>query len=227
VPPLEDFSEKLEKIKLFTAPIQSRNKSAHISKNFRKIDDFTSENISNKEEFKGIKKEYNTEKSKKLEKTENPDIPFVKPKFAKQNTLRIASVQEAMQQQNPNTEWMMPSLLAKIEASPVLSSAFQDPEFIKATIELASSKDPGQVVQSWSKCKPHFAIAIREYLGLLGEQFSTLADQKDQEKDMQKNMDLLDDRERCLVQDVMKNREIQVKNGGGIELQRLRLESIK
>ncbi|KAJ3409674.1 hypothetical protein HDU80_010509 [Chytriomyces hyalinus] len=84
-------------------------------------------------------------------------------------------VQTAMKSklQASTKDWMTSSFLSRIETNPILAKAFQDPEFQKATDAL--SKNPQAAFEKYARERPDLIVAMKEFSGLLGGQFETMA----------------------------------------------------
>lgn len=96
---------------------------------------------------------------------------------------------------------MTPDFLNRIEKSPVLSKAFQDPRFLQLSQELA--KDPINTMKKVANTMPQYIEALKEFSALIGDAMEKIADKREGEPE-------LDDREQALVNAVMKNPRVQV-----------------
>jgi hypothetical protein len=165
-------------------------------------------------EFSGLKKGFfSAPKTTKPKSTPKPivvdeDIPFIKPQTTK-SSLEFEEVRNAMASQIDQTrsgkmdslEWMTPQFLDKIDKSPVLRKAFQDPRFLRMSQELV--KDPVKTLQQCQQQFPEWMEALREFSGLLGEAFEAKANEVDTSG--------LDEFEKNLVNRVMKDQHVQVR----------------
>jgi hypothetical protein len=95
---------------------------------------------------------------------------------------------------------MTPQFLEKIDQSPVLRKAFQDPRFLQMSQELV--KNPIQTLQQCQLHFPEWMEALKEFSGLLGEAFEAKANEVDTSG--------LDEFERGLVNRVVKDERVQV-----------------
>ncbi|KAI9137555.1 hypothetical protein BKA69DRAFT_1097093 [Paraphysoderma sedebokerense] len=170
------------------------------------------------------------EKSQTIMK--NDTIPMIKPKRTRENELRLEEVQDAIKSQMSlleRGEWMSESFLTKIEDSETLSKLYSDPAF-QNFISLLSSADPQKIKEALSKYghRPEFMSAMKETIGLMGNEFDRLADnqtppqtkQNNGQQEMKvndtnptgkipNNLDSLNEFERNLVQKVMNDDEVK------------------
>ena len=79
-------------------------------------------------------------------------------------------------------DWITPDLLRKIEQSPVLSKAFQDPSLSQAMVEF--QKDPQAALQA-AQHKPEMLRFLKEFSSLMGEHLSSLPSAKGDSKPKQ------------------------------------------
>ncbi|KAJ3242191.1 hypothetical protein HDU81_006603 [Chytriomyces hyalinus] len=131
------------------------------------------------------------------------------PTHPKQN-LVFDEVQTAMKSklQASTKDWMTSGFLSRIESNPILAKAFQDPEFQKATDAL--SKNPQAAFEKYARERPDLIVAMKEFSGLLGDQFETMA--VAQEKETAVAVPIPDDlceNEKELVRKVQSDKDLQ------------------
>jgi hypothetical protein len=89
----------------------------------------------------------------------------------------------------------------RIDKSPVLKKAFQDPRFLTISQQLA--RDPLNTMKMVSERHPEYLEALKEFSGLLGEVMEQKAEEQEKPK--------LDPFEQGLVDNVMKDIKIQAR----------------
>lgn len=160
-PPLEDMSAFLAKR---TAPITSvRSNTQSLSVSGVTVPKCKSDNKT--AGFSGLKKGFFDSKPT----IKVAEIPLLKPKNPSKNPLVIDQVQNAL----PSTDWITSDILEKIEKSPVLSKAFQDPMFTTAISEMTSNAP--DALKKYQKERPDLILALEEFAKLMGNQVSNVA----------------------------------------------------
>ena len=203
VPPLEDMSAFLVK------PPALVKQSTLVKTDLKDTVSPTQDIRKTEATFSGLKKGFFDSKSPKsaiVQKKKDHHIPLIKPKKDAKNPLVFDQVQNVIQQNN--SEWMTPDLLEKIEKSPTLSKAFQDPLFTVALSEMSSN--PSNALKKYQKERPDLIHALKEFASIMGNQFakSTMAQiPKDLEKHEQKILDNVFSNSE--VQDALKDEQIQ------------------
>ncbi|KAI8906288.1 hypothetical protein EDD86DRAFT_248583 [Gorgonomyces haynaldii] len=147
-PPLENLSGLIKKKKQL--PPQAPKEEIVVKEPPRK-------------EFQGLRKGFFDQKPQKQTK-----IPYIEPKKTKQDSLRLDQVTQNMAAHLDQTrqEWMTPQFLDKLEKSPVLLKALNDPGFAIACQEMA--QNPQKAFEKYQS-KPEWINALREFSGFLGE----------------------------------------------------------
>lgn len=163
-------------------------------------------------QFQGLKKGFfsATPKSKTPQiKHPEPSLTYIEAK--KSDPLVFKEVQESMASkfEKSRSEWMTPSFLDRIEKSPVLSKAFQDPNFLQMSQELI--KDPVTTLKKCADSYPQWLAAIQEFAGLLGETFEAKADELEAKQPLSEFEQRLIDRVQKdpKVQDALKDPQVQ------------------
>jgi hypothetical protein len=179
IPPLEDMSSFLAKR---STPVVGSAKLSSQPEQTPRIKETG---------FSGLKKGFFDAKPKAKETKKIPEITELKPKSFK-NPLILDQVQKEM----PNTDWVTPDILEKIEKSPVLSKAFQDPMFTTAISEMASNSS--EAFKKYQDKRPDLILALQEFANLMGNQLSINQIPKD-----------LPRHEQELLKNVFSNAELQ------------------
>ncbi|KAI8614053.1 hypothetical protein BC830DRAFT_1129156 [Chytriomyces sp. MP71] len=140
--------------------------------------------------FSGLKKGFFSSPSslskmngnKPPSKSKIETIRPTKPAIGSNSSIIFDEVQEAMKSklQASTNDWMTSDFLSRIEANPILARALQDPEFQKATEELA--RNPHAAFEKYAKERPDLIEALREFSGLLGDHFGTMAANEEMEQ---------------------------------------------
>lgn len=212
VPPLEDLSGYFAKKNSAKLSSSKAVESEAVSVKNQKI--AHEKTTAKKVEFSGLKKGFfsSNPKPKPAEKTttkspsENTpddDIPFIKFVPKTNEFLEIKEVRDKLSSQFDQTksDWMTSDFLQKIDHSPTLKAAFQDPRFIQVSQQLA--KDPVGTMKVVSKTMPQYVEALKEFMGLIGEAMEKKADLEDFKHHS------LEDHE-ALVDRVLKDESVQV-----------------
>ncbi|KAJ3384683.1 hypothetical protein HDU84_002814 [Entophlyctis sp. JEL0112] len=121
-------------------------------------------------EISGTKVNDNTRRTDELE--------TIAPKNATgENTSRFVfdEVQQAMRKKlaASTKDWLTPAFLEKIESHPLLSRAFADAQFQAVAQELM--RNPADAFARCAQERPQYIVALREFCGLLGAQFESMA----------------------------------------------------
>jgi hypothetical protein len=154
-PPLEDMSAFLAKRHTYLPLEKTKDKpQTPVLKNVKDT------------VFSGLKKGFFDAKPiPKAPKKEK--IQELRPKSTK-NPLIIDQVQEAIK-----SDWITPDILEKIEKSPILCKAFQDPMFTTAISEMASNAS--DAFKKYSNQRPDLILALKEFATLMGHELSNAA----------------------------------------------------
>ncbi|KAJ3348855.1 hypothetical protein HDU83_000982 [Entophlyctis luteolus] len=121
-------------------------------------------------EISGTKVNDNTRRTDELE--------TIAPKNATgENTSRFVfdEVQQAMRKKlaASTKDWLTPAFLERIESHPLLSRAFADAQFQAVAQELM--RNPADAFARCAQERPQYIVALREFCGLLGAQFESMA----------------------------------------------------
>ncbi|KAJ3344873.1 hypothetical protein HDU91_007525, partial [Kappamyces sp. JEL0680] len=205
VPPLEDMSDYLQTAaakRTASKPVQTPKPTPSISSQPAKAE----------KQFAGMAKGFFASKPKKAPAKTAPappakDVPFLRGnRNAIDNPLEIQELKDKMASQFEATrnEWMTPAFLAKIDKSPVLSKAFQDPRFLAFSQELAGN--PIATMQKVAQQAPEYLDALREFSGLIGE---AMEEQANRSAPTTAKDPPLDEFEQGLVDKVLSDQAVQ------------------
>ena len=75
-----------------------------------------------------------------------------------------------------SVDWVTEDLLTKIDQNPTLAKAFRDPALAKVLEEFHQNP---QAVFKASQCNPEIQKFLQEFCGIMGDHFTSLADQED------------------------------------------------
>eukprot|EP00128_Syssomonas_multiformis_P009278 Colp12_sorted_trinity150504_noHs@20455 len=227
VPPLEDFSDVISKIK-FAKESKSEFRTAAVEPNLAKApaqpaqakpvsqsQPTTTQASANKPAAKsssgfGFKKGFLTSSKPTKTSNEQKKTPKVeeyvevksKPQAADER-FRLPEVQQAMNQNIgllQKGDWITPELLEKIAKRPHLLQLLSNPGFSQALTEL--QRNPQAAMQKYQN-NPEFSEALKEFAGFIGEHFEQLADKEEAKK--KANPDPMD----LKVQELLANPEIK------------------
>ena len=114
---------------------------------------------------------------------EDDIIEIVTPKFKEaqqKSDLQLDEVQRAMKAANAKqSEWMNDDFMSRFSKNPRLMKGFQDPRCQKAMEEMQS--DPKGASAKYAN-DPEIKEFLREFMGLMGDQFGNLADEQDKKE---------------------------------------------
>ncbi|XP_046848114.1 uncharacterized protein LOC124441691 [Xenia sp. Carnegie-2017] len=172
VPPLDDFSDVLKKVQSLQLTERSR----------------VDKTVSTKEIEKGLKGLWWLSKGflvtkkcseKKQTKSRKDDqIPVILHKPEKTSSLSLPEVQKAMETTSflQNRDWVTDELLKKLEERPDMLKKLADPRYSQALNMFRNNPEEGMKLLQDKEELQNF---IKEFCGILGEHFTSMADQKD------------------------------------------------